>query len=209
MSRLILIAAVICYLSLAGQPVQIADKDKFQASGVVTKESVSGTNYTAESGILNGIFYTFSYESYGGLMAARPGVKDKADLFRLKPITDMWILTCKKDAIDDLKLCSMSLRDLFISVEAGGNSFISVGSKHFPGSDFAVRIETDNAIKAGSQKGFTKEQTLQILERLKTAKQVTTRYQKWPDQAYLDQTWDLYGFNESFQFINWAVKRLK
>jgi len=41
------------------------------------------------------------------------------------------------------------------------------------------------------------------------AKTVTTRYYKWPKDYPIDNTWDVYGFNEALAYIRWAVVRIK
>lgn len=86
---------------------------------------------------------------------------------------------------------------------------ISVGTRKYPGSLIAIRIDDNEPFRAFEKDNFKGEEALKIINQLKIAKQITTRYTKFPSPGSTDDTFEVYGFNEAFQYINWAFSKIK
>jgi hypothetical protein len=161
-----------------------------------------------ESGNLNGIAYDFFYSDGSGLFAGTPGnVLDSTEAWESN-----WKVGCEKDAITDQKTCSMQRGDLRVWLDSKGRSEIYIGASHYPGSLVVLRIDKTSPLTINSRifnGSFGYRESPWIIKRIATAKSITTRYQKWPDQNYQDETTSTYGFNESLAFIRWAVVRIK
>lgn len=92
-----------------------------------------------------------------------------------------------------------------------GHYIVSVGQDHFPGSTVAIRIDGGKPITASAKNGgmFSRQVSAKLLSQLKGASKLTTRYMEWPNRYWVDETWELYGFNEALQYITWAVDRIR
>lgn len=159
-----------------------------------------------EKGILNGVNYSFSYSDGSGTFAGTPGNTE----YSLQS-DDNWSVLCKKDPISDEKMCRMHMKDLWVVVPRYGKAIVGIGYKHFPSSTVTIRIDGGTPFTTYSTNNgtFPPNTSAKIIERLKHAKSLTTRYKEWPDNSWVDDSWELYGFNEAFKYINWAVRRIK
>jgi hypothetical protein len=159
-----------------------------------------------ETGELNGVAYSFFYTDGSGTFAGASGntatYKDKRDT--------NWEVQCKKDPVTDRKHCQMKIKDLWIFVYPKGGVTVSIGHEHYPGSNVTIRIDQSAPISTAHHDGdFDPQTSLRLIRQLKKAKSVTTRYMGWPYRSWNDETWELYGFNEAFSYLTWAVNRIK
>lgn len=154
------------------------------------------------TGTINGVAFKFYYSDSSGSIDGQKGNG-------LDGAGQNWSVGCKKDPIDDTKQCRMSIYDLSITVHSDGSPVVYIGASHDPGSNVVIRIDGEKAISIPEGTQFLGRNAPQIIERLSTAKQVTTRYSKWPREGYQDKTFELYGFNEAYAYINWALKQIK
>jgi hypothetical protein len=172
------------------------------------------SNYSAnmethkiESGSINGVSYSFYYLDGSGTFAGTLG--------NLGSMTEKfgtnWSVACKKDQITDRKHCYMNMKDLWVFVYAKNEAKVVVGNNHFPGSSIAIRIDKGAAVTSSAKEGgsFNLQNSARLIQQLKKSKLVTTRFMKWPNRSWDDESWDLYGFNEAFQYINWAVQHIR
>jgi hypothetical protein len=184
---------------------------KFTPDAKIEERSIKTASATEiekiESGSLNGVPYRFFYKDGGGVFA---GTRGNAATYS-EPINSNWQVRCEKDPLTGEKHCEMQMRDLYVFLFATGKIIVSVGSGHYPGSDVVVQMDKDPPISApaGEDGDFNAKTSLQLVQQLKKAKTVTTRYMKWPYKTWKDETWEIYGFNEAFQYLNWAVERMK
>lgn len=158
-----------------------------------------------EHGVLNGVSYKFYYADGSGIFSGvLNGALNSDD-------GNDWDVGCSKDPISDEKMCHMVKRNLWIFVTGNKLPFVMVGSNDFPGSSAVIRIDGGVPFKSrdDSQGNFSNKVSLKIIEKLKAGKTITTRHKKWPNDYTVDDTWEIYGFNEAFSYINWAVKRIK
>lgn len=160
-----------------------------------------------ESGVLNSVHYRFYYTDGSGTFAGTPRNIGQFS----EPSDSNWRVSCTKDPITDRKLCHMNMKDLWIFASPDSKPIVSVGSEHYPGSSVTLRLDQDTPI-SNTSKGsgqFSSQVSASLVEQLKSAKSVTTRHMKWPYQSWKDESWDLYGFAETLQYITWAVDHIK
>lgn len=193
----------------AQEPDRIKSDIPFTADGKVEQRQTEFFGKTevnkVESGSLNGVRYEFYYSDGSGTFSSGDG--HKLDLNNERN----WSVSCKKDPITDAKHCSMNLFDLYVFVYPKGRAVVSIGAEHYPGSTVAIRVDkrAPHTISADDDGNFSSPASREIIKHLISGKSVTTRYMKWPYRSWEDSTWDLYGFNETYKYISWAVERMK
>ena len=168
------------------------------------KVELSKDGQKTESGVLNGVDYKFYYTDGSGSFSGARGET-------LDSISGTWNVNCRKDAITDEKMCYMYFQDLWIFIDGKGRPTVSVGSNHYPSSTVAIRIDKAAPIVASSKNGgsFANGKSMKIIDSLKNAKSITTRYEKWPSEYPIDSSWEIYGFNEAYRYLNWAIKHIR
>lgn len=119
-----------------------------------------------------------------------------------KPLT--WFVNCYKKKFDNMKVCSMSSKDLWVFLINGKYSVI-VGSENYPRSRGGLRIDNGPAIY-----GYEGElpKPLSVIEKLKKGKVAYTRYQEWPNQYDTDGEVNLKDFNQYFNQMLSEYKKL-
>ncbi len=157
-----------------------------------------------ERGIINGVAYRFFYSDGSGSFEG-----GRANGVSYDAVNPNWKTYCFVDPISDAKACKMSINNLGIVVSQDGRENVLIGSDHFPGSEIVVRIDGETPIRAAAKFGFGAGTAKRIIERLKTAKKVATRYQEWPNSYVTDRIWELYGYRETLSYIRWAVKHIR
>lgn len=188
---------LLCFYSA----VAMADTSLIQSAEPFTPEG-SRDGYE-EKGKLNGIDYHFYYTDGSGTFC---GYRGFANCY-----AETVDVSCEKDPITDKKMCLMKMKSLWIYAYGNGKKVVSIGHDHYPGSSVFIRIDggpsiTGSAVADGNLSIAT---SAKIIERLARSKSVSTRYMEWPYRSWVDDSWDLYGFNEALQYITWAVKRIK
>lgn len=170
----------------------------------VVDETESGKRETGE---LNGVIYRFYYSDGSGIFVGKPG---NAGTYMDRTDTN-WDVQCKKDPVTDRKHCQMKIKDLWLFVYPKGRVTVSIGHEHYPGSSVTIRIDQGAPISTSAHQDgdFNPQTSLRLVQQLKKAKSVTTRYMKWPYRSWDDETWELYGFNEALAYATWAVDRIK
>jgi hypothetical protein len=105
----------------------------------------------------------------------------------------------------------MYIKDLWVYVYPKGRTTVSIGRENFPGSSVTIRIDQGAPITVSARNDgdFDAQTSQRVIQQLKKANVVTTRYMKWPYQSWKDETWELYGFNEALAYMTWAVARIK
>ena len=131
-----------------------------------------------EKGVLNGVHYSFYYTDGSGTFSGTPGNTGNV----MEPSESNWDVACKKDPITDKKMCHMKMKDLWVYVYENGKTIISIGSEHFPSSSVTVRIDGGAPFTTSSANDgdFPANTSAKLIEQLKRAKSLTTRYMKWP-----------------------------
>lgn len=202
-----LIMILILGLGVSGQTKAdiIPNNERFTPNGIISISPHVGGQI--ETGTVNGVAYRYYYSDGSGTFEGvsgngiTPGAK--------YDFKQNWSVSCKKDPIDDSKYCNMSKADLSIFLFSKSGLYVSIGGNNYPGSDVAIRVDTQPATIGNEKAQFSGDKAKQIIDALKSGKQITTRYQKWPQGYDTTSTFDLSGFNEAFQFINWAFGKIK
>jgi len=85
------------------------------------------------------------------------------------------------------------------------------GARHNPPATVAVRADSAKPFisSATSEGVFGPQASAAIIAQLKSGGRVATRYTGWPYENAVDNDFELHGFNQAFQYVNWAVKRIK
>lgn len=160
-----------------------------------------------ESGTLNGVAYRIYHADGSGSFAGKPGNV----LSALEG--GNWQTSCQKDSMDDTKYCDMKKGTLWLTVnpKSKRETDIVIGLDNFPGTNVGIRVDKLKAIYsvANGDGHFSNAQSLRIIEQLKKGETFITNYTEWPDRSIKEATWETYGFNECFQYITWAVERIR
>lgn len=204
----LLTVLLLVYVGLAQSGQTKADlipsDEKFTKEAVIKETYVGRERLKTESGSLNDITYRFFYSDGSGSFLGVKGGSLEPGNYRQN-----WQIGCKKDAIEDTKLCFMKISSLLIVITGKDKYSVSIGSDNYPGTPVAIRIDGGEPIKGGTEGIFTGAESDKILAQLKKGKEVITRHQKFPKEYSTDDTFELYGFNETFQYINWAFSKIK
>lgn len=157
-----------------------------------------------ESGEINGVKYNIKYNGTGIFAGGKDNDIDGLRYdFRYN-----WRVLCTKDAITDTKSCTLLKPDIAITIDPDGKYLIGIGHDHFPGSGIFLRIDNETSVSAPSR-AFDFSTSKMLVEKMKSAKFITTRYTEWPYQNNIDKSSTMFGFNEALQYMLWAVKRIK
>ncbi len=157
-----------------------------------------------EEGSVNGVRYRFFYADGSGTFAGTKG----NSLAKGERKAANWSVGCDKDSMNDKVHCFAVNRDLGLFVNADGSHFLLIGSQHYPGSEVAVRFGDSQPIAADSKQQFSAEQSAELIGRLKNGETVSTRFQQWPYEQHIDKTFELYGFDEVYSYLQWAVEHI-
>ncbi len=151
-----------------------------------------------EVGEFNGLKYrVFHSDGSGSLQGLRTNDLSIRDKSRTN-----WSFRCKRDEFDDTHWCQVSREDLAVTIWKDKSIVVTVGAKHYPGTDVSVRIDSHDPHTAGEKTGFGTKVSQEILDELLAGESVMTRYQKWPYKRYIDQRVPLFGFTEAWALLN-------
>lgn len=192
------------------KPDLLVSCEPFTPGGEVKLSDASATMRAAhksENGSLNGVRYTISYEDGGATFQGERGDEREALSWWNRR---NWDIGCKIDPITDRKSCHLNSGNFWIFQHAKGRPIVSIGADHYPGSTVAIRIDRStpfntSAVNDGS---FSADTSARIVRALKKGSAVTTRYMEWPYRAWVDETFELLGFNEAFSYLTWAFDRI-
>jgi TonB family protein len=195
------IITALCQVS----PLTAEPPEKFTASGVVeTKRNPTSYSVT-ETGLLHGRRYRIHYDDLGATISGTAA----NDLDpKVVPVENNWRVECFMEKKSGGKICLMHLRDLHIGVAADGSELVQVGDNHTPRSTIFLRIDEETPFELNGHPSFDIETSKAILERLKTAKNVNTRFEGGRYQKRIKDKWELFGFNESYEYAQWALQRV-
>lgn len=160
-----------------------------------------------EVGIYNGVAYHFSFTDGAGFFTGEP--RNPLDGAQPKPNWANWKVRCMKDPLNDRKSCVMHAKELWILVTAHKPAFVFIGHQHYPGSSVAIRINQEKPFVAHEPDGFGWQISARIIQKLKANPQVVTRYTKWPNTSPTDETFQVLGFPETYEYLHWAVQQIK
>lgn len=116
-----------------------------------------------------------------------------------------WNIRCQHDAGDNSRYCNAAKDDISVGIlrKTDGSTLyrLLIGSGTvYPNSGQTVRIDEDMPLESGA-KGFSPEESYQLIERLNSAQQIATRYRHWPSGQYIQRTTAVQGFNSVTNFM--------
>lgn len=192
-------------------PTLLKPAAPFTPDGVVSEKELELLTRVeinkVEEGSLNGVHYRIYYTDGSGTFSGAPDGSLTTGL----GIGKDWSTSCKKDPMDDKKSCYIQRKDLWVWLYPGGRLKIFIGGDQYPGTSASVRIDSNQAIRspADSEGVFTAAQSKQILQQLRSGARVATRYVDWPYRSAVDDSFDLHGFDEAYQYIQWALTQIR
>lgn len=156
-----------------------------------------------ENGVKDGVTYRIFYSDGSGTFAGKPenhlAVVERPDA--------NWNVGCKKDAMDDSRMCHLNRGDLWVFAYTNGRRVVSIGDDIFPGTSVAIRIDGNTAIRSASDSDgdFGPQGSKAAIAQMKSGDRVSTRYVDWPYQTNVDSEYDLYGFSQAYEYLEWAL----
>lgn len=189
----------------------IVSSAPFTPDGIIEMappHSAGGPELKLESGSLNSISYRFYYSDGSGSFS---GVEGGGSLREVNSYSDHWRISCSKDIMTDKKECTVGKKELWISVGVGRPPVIIVGEGHFPNSASTMRLDSNPPISSGARGNgvFPSSGNSALLNKIKLANTISTRYMKWPNNYWIDDKWNLTGFKEAIQYATWAVTKIQ
>ena len=181
----------------------IVSDGPFYPSGQVSTQSLlsKGDLHKVEEGEVNGVRYRFFYTDGSGSFAGKPG----NSLTPSETMRENWRVGCNKDIMSDRVSCYAKILDLTIVITDERLRFVRVGKDHYPGSEVANRAGRYATHVASSGEQYGCSESREILSEMQNGTTVSTRYQEWPRKSFRDQSFELYGFEEVYAYIQWAV----
>jgi len=149
-----------------------------------------------ERGNYQDVGYRIFYTDGSGVIQGEAGKPlDVADY------EDNWRLRCRNNPSDKLGRCVLQKGDISIHRYQDGSFMVDIGSNKSPGSDMLVRIDSNKAITADTQHGFSEQQTSLILEQMETGKTMNTRYKDASNQWETDKTTSLFAYPQAADIV--------
>jgi hypothetical protein len=174
-------------------------RKKFTDDGVEIEQYGS----VREEGVLNGVAYSIYDDGSGSIAGSKNAYVGRHSEDK------NWRTMCHTDAMSDKKRCNARIHDLSITYYGKEYFVLCIGSDHYPRSSISIRLDSNKPLSSTMEEGecFSRKNSNSIIAKLKIAKLVTTRYVKWPYENNIDDTFELFGFNEVVQFLKWAHDR--
>lgn len=156
-----------------------------------------------ESGSINNVMYRVYYSDGSGSVQ---GLKTNTLDYAKDESGTNWFTHCTKDEMDDSRWCGLDKGDLSVMIWKDGTALVHIGHEHYPGSNVTIRIDKGKPITASEKLSFTRAQSDDIINALKSGKSALTRHQNWPYKKNIDTHIDLYGFTEAWSILNSIFK---
>lgn len=146
-------------------------------------------------------------DGWGYFKAENPQDKTKSNSTNLasNDIYNRWDVSCKKDAFEGKKICSVSKNGLMVLL-IDGRFAVGVGRHHYPRSSSAIKID-DNVSYSGKEGIINPLYSNLIIKQMKDGKRAAIRYREWPYDYNKDSEVDLTGFTKKFnEMLDWYKK---
>jgi len=115
-----------------------------------------------------------------------------------------WTVICEVDKMTDKKNCFIISQTVNFAFSTGRLMGVSVGIKHYPGSDVMLRIDSEPALSAKAP-AFRDREAAEILERFtKNPQRILIRYRQYPEGKYVDREVSIEGFSEALAYVRSA-----
>jgi hypothetical protein len=155
-----------------------------------------------ELGTLDGVGYKVQYSDGSSLIQGR------AD----QPVAtanpqDNWKLTCR--AAGATSGCTLHKGDISVHKDSGNRVTLSIGTNPRKGSEWLLRVDTNWAVTAPADNGFSVEQTGRLLSELRNGHKADTRYHNDSVRAPTSRSMTLYGFSQAMEVMERVLEQLR
>lgn len=155
-----------------------------------------------ERGTLDGVGYQVQYGDGSG------SIQGHAD----QPVAtadpqDNWKLNCH--AAGTASACTLHKGDLSVHKDSGNRVTLAIGSNPRKGSEWLLRVDTNWAVTAQADSGFSVEQSERLLSELRNGHKADTRYHGDSVQAPISRTMTLYGFKQAMEVMDRVLEQLR
>ncbi len=122
-----------------------------------------------------------------------------------------WKIYCSNDSMSDARECNIYQGYLTLKVFSDQRIAVFVGWDNFPNSSIAIRIDSDKPISVPvvTNNSFGFRLSKRIVEMMKSGSKIRTRYMEWPYQTYLDEEFELFGFEQALSYALWEVSQVR
>ena len=156
-----------------------------------------------EQGMLNGAEYKVYYADGNAVIQ---GERDKP--LSTADYPDNWKLVCASGPQGTPYHCTVSKGDMVLRKDADGRLGLNIGENHRAGSQLLLRVDSNWAVTASAETGFSTDQTRQLVEQMLAGKQADTRYQEASRQGPSDKTISLFGFKQALEILGEVLDQL-
>ena len=181
---------------------------KFTAGGKVFEDDLYGFPTYHEDGVLNGVAYRIYYLDGSGTFEGVKGNGVGAKTIAERSIDDEkknWNILCREDAVDIFG-CFVGNYSLAVFRDTKGNQFVAVRGHDDPrGATVSVTLDDSLNFTDARDTQFLGATAAKIVERLKTAKQVTTTFRAAKDRPATTTKFEVYGFVEALTYLDWLI----
>ncbi len=199
---------------LVGQEVRslLNRSEKFTTDGKVYEDDLYGFPTYHEDGSLNGVAYRIYFLDGSGTFEGVKGNGVDPKVIVGRNIDDLeknWMISCREDAVDILT-CLMVFPGISVLIDTKGQEFVAIHGDSDPrGAVVEIRFDSAEKVVGGEDSRFGGTTANRIINRLKTANQITTSFERTKTQTHIIRILDLYGFNEALSYVQWVVGKCK
>jgi len=155
-----------------------------------------------ERGTVDGVRYKVHYSDGSAV------IQGHADL----PLAtgnqqDNWNLTCRQSEAEAAHHCTLRKGDISLHKDSENHLTLSIGDNPRTGSEMLLRVDTNWAVTAPADSGFTDQQTARLLSELRNGRKADTRYHNDSVRAPTDRSMTLYGFTQAVEIMDRVLEQ--
>lgn len=154
-----------------------------------------------EQGVLQGAGYKVYYSDGSGVVQ---GARDQP--LAGAGYADTWRLSC--DRTGPPFQCSLARGALVLQQAADGTRTLRIGSDPRAGTQLLLRVDTQWAVTAPAETGFTTEQTRTLLNQLRAGKSAAVGYHEASVRGVSNRTIPLFGFAQGLEILDTVLIQL-
>jgi hypothetical protein len=155
-----------------------------------------------ELGTLDGAGYKVQYSDGSGLIQ---GLSDQP-VATANP-QDNWKLNCH--TAGTASGCTLHKGDIRVHRDSANRVTLTIGVNPRKGSEWLLRVDTNWAVTAPADSGFSAEQTERLLSELRDGRKADTRYHDDSVRAPISRSMTLYGFSQALAVMDRVLEQLR
>ena len=146
-----------------------------------------------ETGEINGVAYTIHHED------GSASFYNETPETSFRPVDEKWHVSCKDDAMTDVRSCSMSRSGFFLLYQ--DSFYINVGHETYPGTSVMFRVDGSQAFVALEDSGLSGRDAEMLVAQIKEGSVLNTRHYSWPHHLSVDNKISTNGFREALDYL--------